>query len=300
MAKWQEAAQEFESLVKKYEAGEIQANAIEKFVLDCEMTDNYYWRTFKQQLMEIAGGIISDPLCLENISQALERGLQREYSRLHFRSEDEMLDSLEEMLQIARLKEIEYSSICNQIAICFFALAWNGFDEAEMRELKKTDLVPERNVITFGGHEIEVSQRVMDILYSYAKADGSFRFSNSPRPHFYKYKESEYLFRSHRADKLGYSALRSMRFQINGLCEALDYHHRFFYTLIATNGVMKIVYDWEKKTEIMVTARSVIKNNLAQDILGVKRHFYGDLYTIVAKHYEIFRYWMDTDKVKIE
>lgn len=300
MAKTEDAIQAFKALIESYKAGNIQVDAIEEFVLNNEVSDTYYWKPFQLQLMDIVESIVSDSKCLKEISQAIESGIQKGYDQTHFRSEDEMLDSLEELFQLALNQRVKNGTMCVEAVICFYALLWNGFSEGEIRELRKDALDLKNNVINFKGHAVSVSQRVMDLLYGYAQSEGVYRLSNSPLLNFYRYMPSEYLFRTYRSPKFGQTAFRILRNHVNDLSASLNFHHRFKCVAISINGAMKLIYDWEKKTEIMVTARSVVKNDIPKAILGEKIYFYNDLFTIVSKYYEEFRFWMDTNENKIE
>lgn len=295
VAKWDEIIAQTRALIQQEP---VAIEEIKALMARENLNNTYYFRQFKAQCMEIVSelGITEEKKRL--IVAAINHGIEVEYEKTHFVSEDEMLDWLEKLVYLGEFETVKNGSICADFAYAFFGLAWNGWKEKDILEIKKEDLLYEKSCILHQGNEIPVSSRLMNILQLYADAEGVHRRAKKAHV-FYHYPESIFLFRTTHVAALTPNGARLMRRNMVTLAKAIDFAKRFEYEQISINGVMVTIYEWEKETGIPITPSRIRDAEIVESIFGEKRHVLPDLFTIVSKHYPTFRNWMN-DKEKIE
>lgn len=290
MAKWDELMANFRDIVRNQP---LDTGKIERLIYEQGLNSSYYFRQFQEQCLEIAKetGLSSDQLQL--VSDAIGSGLYKEYTRTHFHSEDHYLDQLQEFFRRAELEVDTSTKVCSECALAFFAIAWYGFKEKDIAEIRKSDLLYDKKAILFHGCEIPVSPRAMEIIQLYASSTGYYRHGTKGILLFYHYEESEYLFRTYRKAKMDSVSLRGMRKCINNMAEEIAFPYRFRYEQNSINGILLRMYEWEKENEINLTPARIKNEENVKAIFGEWRHALPDLFTIVAKHYSDFYKWME-------
>ena len=290
MAKWDELMTEFREVIGNKP---LNKEEIEQLIYKQGFNSSYYFRQFREQCMEIAKecGLSSEQLAL--VSAAINSGLEKEYTRTHFQSEEYYLDQLEEFFRRAELEVDTSTKVCSECAMAFYALAWYGFKEKDIAEIRKSDLLHDKNAVLFQGHEIPISPRAMEILLLYASSEGYYRHGTKGILLFYHYEESEYLFRTNRKAMMDSVAFRNMRKYINIMAEEISFPHRFRYEQNSINGILLRLYEWEKESGINLTPARTKNMEIVESIFGEWHHALPDLYTIVAKYYQEFCRWME-------
>ena len=271
----------------------LDKEKIEQLIYEQGVNSSYYFRQFREQCMEIAkgSGLAADQL--KAVSDAITSGLNKEYDRNHFYSEDHYLDQLESFFRKAELEVDTSIKVCAECALAFFAIAWYGFKEKDIEKIRKSDLLYDKKAILFQGHEIPISPRAMEIIQLYASSSGYYRHGTKGILLFYHYEESEYLFRTNRKAMMDSIAFRTMRKYINIMAEEIAYPHRFRYEQNSINGILLRLYEWEKESGINLTPAVTKNEEIVKAIFGEWRHVLPDLFTIVAKHYSDFYKWME-------
>lgn len=293
MAVWNEVIEDFHALVNK---PGVTPDEIKGFMHMHQIGASYPSRLLSKQLLDLVEKASLSAEKKIAFNAAILEGINEEYGKTHFASEDDMIDSLSQLFNTRDFDEVKGEGLCAEAVISFYVLAWYGFNESQILEIKKCDLDCLENTIHFNGHEIPVSPRAMEILQAYACSEGYFRASAGGKG-FFRYVDSPFLFRSYRSPRITSAAARSFRRRLGELVESRNHPHLFLYDQILLNGALCIMYQWEKNIDsVAITPHRMADKAFAEDLFEELIYVISDPYTLAAKHYPMFYSWMENYK----
>ena len=168
-------------------------------------------------------------------------------SQIYFENLDSLIDNIDRVglkYGFGSNDQLQLKSIC--------VLAWYGVSYTEMIELRKGNLSSKDQSVTVGDREIHAEPDHFAYLHAYANADKVLAFPNRAEVCL---KDSPYLFRSHRKEKLDTKNL-------SGLVGRFNQYSHWTLRWLNINLNSKFCKIWEGGDNSIETVQSIMGYNI--------------------------------------